>query len=517
MNFFKKAAAIVLGLTMSVSLFACGGENDDSSSKPNGGTFPESNLQEGEGAKYLEGAVEAFKEAETVTIEFKYDMDCSTTTKSPYMADEETETTNMEISAKYVLAKTDNGYNMSMEGKATDPDDGEVEEAKVYIIDGYVYEYNEYDKVWTKEAWDSAIEYDAEAWTMLSEIYNAITAEDADLTAVYEALGPVLEQFAYIENNTYNFELDVKDEAIEALDYLANLDYTQTVEAYLNGVLEDCGSDKTVKGILDEVASYGSYTVGEAYADLNEILVEETGKNVNGLKNELVAKVEALDTSLFEEYLSAEDIEAFNAIVTQIKDADVDALVKSYADVTMDDLVVMLFAAQNGNVELYTAAPAETITLKTITDMIYSGVQTMTLQEVVYSMGIREIMDVSKQAKYVTVSDLSEKLAVKFNGYKFSSLAYEAKVGGSYDNSADTAATVKNSANLSVSCGYKIEFSKTKTTITAPEGAVDVNDPTAVSACEECGSTDGVEAYDEWDGTLLCAACAAQRYLEELM
>ena len=74
MKKFQKVTAMLLGLTMSVSLFACGGEGDSSSKgkEPDNilGVELPGNLEEGEGKQYLDGAVVAFKEANTVTIEY---------------------------------------------------------------------------------------------------------------------------------------------------------------------------------------------------------------------------------------------------------------------------------------------------------------------------------------------------------------------------------------------------------------------------------------------------------------
>lgn len=476
MKTFKKIAASLLALTMSASLFACGGSGDDST--PQGGglatLFPEGNLAEGDGAKYLEGAVDAFNEAETITIEVDLDTGSSTKASSPYMEEPMTSNSAMDVTFKATLAKTETGYNVAMEGNAVISRGGETitQPVKACIVDGFAYNYDYEEKTWEKASLEDIMDTEGnESLSELAELYNALTAEDADFSEVFAVLGPIVEQFAYIEDNEYKFQLDLKKDATDALNYLANLDYTQTLETYLNSVLTKFGSNKTVKDILDEVGSHGAYTVGEAYAALNEILVQETGKNVKGIKDELVAELKALDTSIFEEYLSADEIAQFNAILTQIEGMDVDAFVQPYAEVTVDELLVMLLAAQSGDMEIYSEASTETISLKSITDMIYTSLKTQTLAQALYSMGMKEIMDVSEQAKYITVSDLSEKLSIKFKGFKFSSMTYQAKVGGSYDNSANTAATAKISLNVTLEMSCKVNFSNKSTTITAPKVA----------------------------------------------
>jgi hypothetical protein len=475
MKTFKKVAASLLALTMSVSLFACGGEGNDSSSQGGlAGLFPEGNLPEGDGAKYLEGAVDAFNEAETITVEIDLDTGSSSTQNTPYYKEPITSNSVMDVTFKATLAKTENGFNVAMEGTANSVQNGETisEPVKMYIVDSFAYNYDYEEKTWDKASLEDILDTEGnEAMAALAEIYATITAEDADFSPIFDVLGPIVEEFAYIEKNKYNFTLNLKEDANKALTYLANMDYTQTLETYLNSVLTEFGSEKTVKDILDEVGSYGAYTVGEAYADLNEILVNETGKNVKGIQAELVAKLETLDFSLFEEYISAEELEQFNAIIAQIKATDVDALIQPYAEVTVDELVVMLMASQGGDMDAYAEAPMQTITLKSLTDMIYTSLKTQSLQQTLYSMGLAEIMQVSEQAKYISVSDLSEKLSIKFDGFKFSSMEYEAKVGGSYNNTAG-ANTASISANISMSLSCKVNFSKKATTITAPKTAI---------------------------------------------
>ena len=481
MRKFQKVAAMLLGLTMSVSLFACGGDGGDSSSKENGpdnilGVELPGNLEEGEGEQYLDGAVEAFKAANTVTIEYTMSASWNSTVKTPYAAAEETDGVALGLNFKATLAKAEEGYNIAIEATSTEQDWGEEvmnSPFKVYIVDGYVYEYD-YDE----ETWDSiALEEIANVEgneDMPAYIGNAINAfisgdvADVDFSAVYDILGPVVEALAFIENGEYKFDLDAKEDVTTALQTLASIDYTQTVETYINNALKESGSKETVKSILDEIASYGAKTVGEIYKDFNETLKKETGKDLNGLKAELVAKLKEIDLTALEAYIPAEELMQVNAIITQLEAFDIDEMIKPYEKMTIDEL---LSSSMGGGMMPYAAAP-EASALKSITDMIYTQLQTMTLQQALYSMDMNEIMELSKQAKYVSVSDLSEKLSIKFNGYKFSSMNFEAKVGGSYNNTSDATAMEKIAATLSANVSCKVNFSSETTTITAPADAV---------------------------------------------
>ena len=497
MKKFQKVAAMLLGLTMSVSLFACGGSGDDSS-KENGsdnilGIELPGNLEEGEGEQYLDGAVEAFKAANTVTIEYTMSASWNSTVKTPYAAAEETDGVAMGLNFKATLAKAEEGYNIAIEATSTEQDWGEevmTSPFKVYIVDGYVYEYDYDEETWDSIALEELVgdyvhDYDIEPLTSVEEdkklpdrtltpwatlistaIMSVVSGDiaDVDFSAVYDILGPVVEALAFIENSEYKFNLDAKEDVTTALQTLANIDYTQTVEAYINNALKESGSKETVKSILDEIASYGAKTVGEIYKDFNETLKTETGKDLNGLKAELVAKLKEIDLTVLEAYIPAEELMQVNAIITQIEAFDIDEMIKPYEKMTIDEL---LSSSMGGDMMPYAAAP-EASALKSITDMIYTQLQTMTLQQALYSMDMNEIMELSKQAKYVSVSDLSEKLSIKFNGYKFSSMNFEAKVGGSYNNTSDATAIEKIAATLSTNVACKVNFSSETTTITAP-------------------------------------------------
>ena len=486
MKKFQKVTAMLLGLTMSVSLFACGGEGSDSSSK---GKEPDNilgvelpgNLEEGEGKQYLDGAVQAFKAANTITIEYTMAYTYSETESSPLMAEAETESSSLDVTVKATLAKTDAGYNVSIDINATGSEDGEpfTEELKLAYIDGYVYNsdfnYDEDEGVWEEILWADLVNksstpdtynVDVEEGFVENQsptpIYDAVTAfltgelNDVDFSPIYDILGPVVEAFAFIENNEYKFNLDMKADVTTALQTLANMDWTQSIETYINGILQENGSDKTVKSILDEIGSYGVKTVGEVYKEFNDALKKETGKDLNGLKNELVSKLKNIDFTALEGYIPAETLAEILDTINQIEATNFDEEIKPYEEMTIDELIPLITGSSAPN------------TLKSITDMAYESLKTIPLQQALYSMGMQEIMDFAKEAKYITINDLSENLSIKFNGYKFSSLNFSAKVGGKYDNSSNVAAIVKTIINVTGEMSCKVNFSNQTTTLTPP-------------------------------------------------
>lgn len=490
MKLFQKAAAAVLALTMSFSLFACDGSGNDSESKQDssssvstvddssesaGGNTSESAsegnggdpIEEGEGAKYLEGAIDALRESNTITLNFEFEA----TLVDPIL-----ELDNLaNINVDCTFAKTEDGYNMHAHGTvgATGSEKSEDSSVSVYatesyseqvvdvyIVDGFLYAYDAVDG-WDKVSLDELFNGEAmSSWSQVvisyvSMIYDAIFSEDADLSEVYEVLGPVLEEYCTIENDTYVFELDVKDEVNDALSYLANLDYTQTVETYLNDVLENLGAETTVKGILDDVAACGSITVGEIYESLNEILEEEIGMDVNGLKNEVVAQLKPLLENL-PDAMPEEVLAELQQAITMIEGLDVDALVAEYADMTVDD--ILYYYVTNG------AEGDSSGALKQLTDMAYQTLSTTTLADVLASAEI-DVEDLVKTCSTLSITDLGETLSIKFNNYKISTIDYSVKAGFIYNDE------VTMNSDFDASASFKAAFSSEVTEIKLPDEA----------------------------------------------
>lgn len=496
MKLFQKAAAAVLALTMSFSLFACDGSGNDSESKQDssssvstvegssesaGGNTSESGnsaedsgntsggddpVEEGEGAKYLEGAIDALRESNTITLNFEF----QATLVDPIL-----ELDNLaKINVDCTFAKTEDGYNMHAHGTvgATGSEKSEDSSVSVYatesyseqvvdvyIVDGFLYAYDAVDG-WDKVSLDELFNGEDLAWNQVvisyvSMIYDAIFSEDADLSEVYEVLGPVLEEYCTIENDTYVFELDVKDEVNGALSYLANLDYTQTVETYLNDVLETLGAETTVKGILTDVAACGSITVGEIYETLNEILEEEIGMDVNGLKNEVVAQLKPLLENL-PDAMPEEVLAELQQAITMIEGLDVDALVAEYATVTVDDIINMYIAPG--------AEGDSSGALKQLTDMAYQTLSTTTLADVLASAEI-DVEDLVKTCSTLSITDLGETLSIKFNNYKISTIDYSVKTGFIYNDE------VTMNSDFDASASYKVAFSSEVTEIKLPDEA----------------------------------------------
>ena len=87
------------------------------------------------------------------------------------------------------------------------------------------------------------------------EFYNFLMT--GDLSEVYQHFGPVFEQHIVVQNNAYNFELNLVDDAKATIDYFTNLNYAQTLETYINSILVELGAETTIVEILDKIAAYG--------------------------------------------------------------------------------------------------------------------------------------------------------------------------------------------------------------------------------------------------------------------
>lgn len=464
MKFIKKAVAALLGLTMSFSLFACGGESDTSSdatnSGPLSGLLGQGNLEEGEGAKYLEGIVDAVKEANTITLDFDFSYSMESSGKangvSPANGDTvtvSTSTMTVDVTLNCVFAKTENGYNASIKGNLTGTEDEYKyeEPVEMRIVDGVVYNYDSDDEIWESESFTDLIgEEGSQVYTVLETIYTALNSEEIDLSKVYAYLGPVLEQYCYISNNKYNFELDLKDEMNETLQYLANLDYNQTAEAFLNDVLKQLGAETTVKAIIDELASYGTYTVGDAYEALNEWLQQEYQTDANGLKNELVKEVETL-LAEFKDYIPPLEYVQISTYIEQIKNANLDELITPYKDFSVDNLVTLATGNQFTSME-------------NMLNYLHELLSSMTANDLLKGMGMNDFVEIVQEFKDLSFTDYKQTFAMKFNGFKISSASETVKVGFTYDGTY-------GKAKLDVSESFELKLSSATTTIEAPIAA----------------------------------------------
>ena len=518
MKLMKKVTATMLGLTMALSFGACGGgkkddSNDWNPSNPNTPNGPSAGLT-GEGAKYMEGLVKAVREANTISVSTQFNMKFNTVDKTfgqqvydeyleDYVLDDynDTQSTTANGNVTITIAKAGETYSLSMTGN--------VQASNTYYVDSTNqttdntdmpldirivgdYAYMQQEGQWFKSPIDwedvemSLGLYDTPAVAILSEAYTMLM--EGDLTEVYNLLGPIFEHTLMldIQNQKYNFELDAAEAITSAIEYITTLDYNQTILAYLNSILVEAGAETTLEEILRDVATKGTMTVQELYNALNEALVEETGKNINGIKSELLAQI---DINEFKGYVDEETFAQISQMYTMLSELNIETELAPYMSLTINDLVTMLMADEESE------EPVE-ITLGMLVEQVISMMDSMTLKDMLgedYFEGLNEI-------KTLTLNELKQSVSIQFNGYKISSANYSQGVDFSF-NGSEMSLVMDTDATVSIS------LSNQTTTIEAPEGAIDMpTDEGAIptGVCINCGNPNIVYEYE---GFGFCAEC----------
>lgn len=535
MKLVKKVAATLLGLTMAFSFGACdflgiGGKTDSSDSNGWENSSPDGNDgATGEGAKYMEGLVNSIREANTLTVnvEFNYAYEEVDKTFGTSIYDEEygdyvhddwndSEETYASGDITVVIAKVGEAYSLSLEGTVSYSDvyydyDYETENyeeqikiteedtktVKSSIIGDTAYIYNAEENQWYKTPIDWAqIEVGRPVgaptaantvMTALAELYA--TLMEGDLTEVYNVLGPIFEQTLMIDiqNQKYEFELSVAEDINAAINYLTNLDYNQTVLSYLNSVLTEVGAETTVEEMLRNVAPKGTMTVQELYTQLNAALVEETGKDINGIKNELIEK---LDINQFKDYADEETFAQISQMYTMISELNVETELAPYMSLTLNDLITMMFASQEEGAE-----PVE-VTLGMLVEEMISMLDSVTLENALGDMTDGEYFYALETLQNLDLNELSESVAIQFNGYKVSKVDYDCSIDFTYED--DTIRQVGD-----VSAKLSIVLSSETTTLTAPEGAIELPSDDTLS-CDLCNAPNVF--YSE-NGVCFCQDC----------
>ena len=506
MKIMKKVAATLLGLSMALSFGSCGllggDKKDDSNSwNPSNPEIPGSTVVAGEGAKYLEGIVQSVRDAQTISVSTQFDINFETVDKAygvdPYDDWDDSESVTGNGNMTITATKAGDKYNLSVSGHVFAQNtyfDGYSQETNVTdmpvefrVVGDMAYMINPEDNKWYKTPidWDN-IMYDlalvgTPAETVLGTIYNTLMKED--LSAVYDLLGPIFEQTLLldIQNQKYEFELSVADDIMEVLNYITTLDYSQTVLAFLNSILAQ--EDTSVEEILDEIATVGTMTLQELYDEFNKALVEKTGKDINGLKNELLAKI---DLDQFKDYIDQETFTEIEQSLTMISQMKVEEMFADFMPYTINDLITMMYAEDD---------LSNPITLEMFADELLNTFNTMTLEQ---ALG-EDYFDAINELKTLSVNELKQNLSIQFNNYKITNLSYGQGIDFSYNGSE---MSIVMDADVSVA----INLSSSATSIVAPEGALDMtmNEVIPTSVCINCGNPNIVYEYE---GFGFCEEC----------
>lgn len=461
MAFFKKAGAAILALTMSFSFVGCGGDNQEEKDDGLfGGLIDPDYVATGEGEKYLEGIMDSFVEANTITADFSFAMTQT----------EDGEQNTANITASCVMAKTENGYNVKAEGTASMTEGGETmsDPFKLYFVDGYAYEYDADEDAWDKEL----VEYDDYA-LILEQVYGFLQSEDVD--GLYQTFGPYFEQLVEVKDNKIDLDLDAKPDLDNLINFAKNIKETDNAKTVIDNFLKAIGADITTSELFEEISDLGEMTVEELYEELNDLIKDLTGYTISELQQEILTFIQSQMPAPMQDY---DDLENGGLTIFGILSTDIEQLIAPYKDMTVNDLL--------------TAITGEPITLDAIVSVLDQTLKTMPAQELIEEL---EMDDFIETLRGLTINKMQAGVDVLFDNYKLQSITTSADVDFAVTDGDDTLAIV-----LDFDCSFVL--SNQTTVITLPEMNYVYDE-----VCDMCGEGYGGRVEGFADYRELCYDC----------
>ena len=267
----------------------------------------------------------------------------------------------VQMSIEITLAMTETGISVKMTGTVKEDDD--VQEIEAYVVDGVCYGRIKEGAEW--DEWEvTPIEIPEEANGMITQLGAIITQMiPADFEITTEMIDEVKAAFAEAftaalgvnPDGSFGVRVDTKDAIDAVLAFIKSIEADDTVGEIINSVLAMIDPEMTIESILDEIGANGAITVGEIYAALDAAFVEQFGMGINDIKNALLAE-EAIVAMLVEQGIADEET------LAAIAETDVEVMMADYLEMTLDDLVYMIFAAQSSpepEVQPMTEEPVE--------------------------------------------------------------------------------------------------------------------------------------------------------------
>ena len=501
MKFWKKTTALLVCLSMSISLCACDSNGDKNNSNQWGNSTPTpitpivpgGGSSEGQGEKYLNGIVNTLKNAQTITVHIEYetienskDLDYGIQNDDWYDDYDDSYNDYDTFEANVTMTKAGDYYNLMIIGTES----GRYEETngdygysydnvvQAYIIDEYRYEYNDFSQQWVKYPmdWEKMLEFDDDDVEniILGQLYNALMT--GDLSVITAILGPILDQTLHVDvqNNTYQFNLDAAAEIQKAKDLINNTDYNQPAESFVNTFLADNGYATTVENILEEVDMRGGNTLSQVFDEIDNDFKRQTGMGLDEIKDKLIAQINytllakacgEYAGDVFEVIDTLKEISVKNVFFSYLSeylsyDFNLEIAKDVLPNYTINDLLVDILGENNEGVNE---------DLDVCTDSLLNALREMTLEEFIReTCGNYFFENELWEINEYTFRTFEEKLAIKFDGYKMNNLQYDVQANYNWTDEDWRDDCIYN-------LHLTVQMSKTPTEIKAPENAVDSN------------------------------------------
>lgn len=560
MKLWKKAAAMVMALGMTFSVAACGEEggvgssvNSNSSSVTTGSS---SSVTTNEGTsvgggdssaavttpeeKFMNAIEKTFNEAKSFSMSYNFKVAVDDAVGSM-----NSHKTYVQAKMPVTVSFEEGGANVHAEVIQVNADNSTVKQADVYVIDGYIYvSYRDYDYdtdtyamspyYKTKENLAGALE---ELQNMLNkevpvmpeimEIADELLAkiENADLgLPTWGDVKAGLSKVFTVEGNTMKLTIDAKEAYDTAIQEIIEYDTNRTVEAAIDEALLELvpagegETQLTMDGMLDEMATWGSITLEDLWADMDDWLAEEYQTDIQTLYNTVVnddtfEKIVVLanngSNEMVAQLQSMTDLhEAFFGDKGLYKDVTVDVIV--------DTLIKSMTAQpypESGSAEV----EMETITMQKLTDMVREQFSKTKLNEMEVVVELQE--DVAELKEMMKLNEFSTEIGAEFEGANetlalkdlYYTLDFDMEVTSKMGMGTEDGSMtyVERTASTVMSAKYAFsDFSTNTVAIALPNNATIVEVWFCENGCGEfCIVSECTRA--DMDNAILCGACYA--------
>lgn len=197
-----------------------------------------------------------------------------------------------KATVEILLSKAQNGFNAMIKAREAykyAPDDSfdeDFEETEIFLIDGFLYEYDDnLEGYFVSRVDDEADELSS----IVGELANGFTLSEEELNKLLESLGDSAVKFFDITNNKGGVSVDLTKSLNDAITYFKELDLeTKTVFGLIDDGLALIDPELKIAGILEALRGVCGLTVDQAIAELDAAFTEGYGKDVQGLYESIV-------------------------------------------------------------------------------------------------------------------------------------------------------------------------------------------------------------------------------------
>ncbi len=456
MNLWKKIVAMVMCLGLSLSMFGCQPNNESSVSSSNGSDSVADSTSEPEDSSDIEIPEDAesffdvVQTAKSANIKVEIDAEITSLYEGEDKFDKGIDRT--EITLDITVSENDNGganariilmssaSGVSSSGEAYD---GDALEQSIYIIDDYVYIWQE-NGYYTKSAATIDVVLAeaglplAEIQGVLDELLGALTDAGISADDLIGALEGEFDATAKIEDGALMTTIDFTDDINDFLDYLATLNESTIVGDVVNDILGLIDPTLNYADVLDMVAPLGAVTISEAYTEIDMAFEAEMGLGLQDYKDFMIMNPSVI-TALKDAGLTTEDIQAISAFSFE------DDFLALYGEYTLNAFLVEMFAIEDAPEDLIGEACA----------MVKEVLSTATLGELEVALEVEGILNAISIISELEFTALEEKFGVKYDDdYKVEEGIFITNIGFELVESMETSTGEiirdKNEASISV-------------------------------------------------------------------